>query len=196
MCSLAWPLIYRNCASRSGCWRPSAALALPCRLKCSSRSSLATVGADTLCPARPSAAARFRSDKVVQRSGDSGSPREPGSTRPSSASTTPGSVSDTLLRPPPGARARRSGSPPDSSSATPAETVTALTPAASATALIPPWPSDRASAPSASRRCRSSRCGSSAANLAASPSTTSTAMAIPQACPTAEHNSRLFLNRY
>ncbi len=79
-----------------------------------------------------------RVDFTVQRSGDSGSPRAAGSTSASSAGASPGSVSVMSLRPAPGRRARRDGSPPDSGSATPRETVTAFTPAARATTVIPP----------------------------------------------------------
>ena len=132
------------------------------------------------CPAAASSACSRRVDFVVHRNGDSGSPRDPGSTNASRAAPKPGSVCVTGLRPPPGLRVPPTVLPASSSS-TPRETVTALTPAARATVLIPPWPSDRASAPISSRRCRSSRCGSSAANLAANASSDCTAPAIPQA---------------
>ena len=65
----------------------------------------------TGCPAAVSVPARFRVDRHVQRSGDSGSPRDSGSTSASSAGTSPGSVSASFLRPPPGARTRGSGLP-------------------------------------------------------------------------------------
>ena len=139
--------MYRNWASRSGCRAPSAVLALPCSEKPSSVSSLATVSGPARWPCRVSSAARFRVDSVVHRSGDSGSPREAGSTSASSAGRSPGSVSASFLRPPPGRRARASGSPPASSSAAPAATICRLTPAARATASTPPCPSDRASEP-------------------------------------------------
>ena len=182
-CSRARALMYRNWASRSGCRAPSAVLALPCRLKPSSFSSFATVSGPARCPCRVSPAARFRSDRVVHRNGDSGSPREPGSTSASSAGRSPGSALASCLRPPPGRRARPGGSPPASSSAAPAATICRATPAARATASIPPCPSDRASEPRYSRRCRSSRCGSSTGNFAASASSTSTATAIPHHDP-------------
>src|SRR5674536_109351 len=72
--------------------------------------------------------------------GDIGSPRSSGSTNANSAETRSGSTAVAGLRPPPGRRARRtgSGSSPASSSATPRRTVVALTPAASVTARTPP----------------------------------------------------------
>src|SRR5665647_2757400 len=66
--------MWANWASRSG-WRPpSIVLALPCKLKFSSRSRPATVGADTLWPAPASSSARRRRLLVVHRSADPGSP--------------------------------------------------------------------------------------------------------------------------
>jgi hypothetical protein len=56
----------------------------------------------------------------------------------------------------------------------------ARTPAAPATSRIPPCPSARASAPSSSRRCRSSRCGKIVSNFAASISLVTTMLPIPQ----------------
>ena len=109
---------------------PLDVFALACRLNPSALSSFATVGGETLCPAADIASANRRTDFVVHRSGDSGSPREPGSTSDSSVAITPGSVSVTDLRPPPGRRVRPNGSSPASSSATPLDTVTALMPAA------------------------------------------------------------------
>lgn len=53
--------------------------------------------------------ARFRVDFVVQRSGDIGSPRSPGSTSVSSAGRSPGSSSAAFLRPPPARRTRPNG---------------------------------------------------------------------------------------
>src|SRR6266705_897492 len=64
-------------------------LALPCRLKPSSRSRSPTVSAETRCPCPVSSAARLRVDFAVHRSGDIGSPRVPGSTRASSAGLSP-----------------------------------------------------------------------------------------------------------
>jgi hypothetical protein len=75
-CSLRW----RNWASRSGCWAPSRVLTLACRLNPSRFNSRPTVGAETGCPCRVSSSARCRSDLVVHRSGDIGSPRRSGST--------------------------------------------------------------------------------------------------------------------
>ena len=126
------------------------------------------MSAPALWPWRVSSAARARVDFVVHRSGDIGSPRSSGSTRASSAGRSPGSRSAARLRPPPGRRARPSGSAPASSSLTPSDTVASRTPAARATSRIPPWPRARASAPISSRRCRSSRCGKIAWNVAAS----------------------------
>src|SRR5664279_5160015 len=152
MCSSAAALMWANWASRSGWLPPSIVLALPCRLKFSSRSRPATVGADTVWPCPESSSASRRRLLVVHRSGDSGSPRDSGSTRASSATLTPGSVLVTLLRPPPVRRVRPNGSSPASSSRTPPVTVTLLTPAARATTATPPWPSMRASAPIINRR--------------------------------------------
>ena len=145
-------------------------LALPCRLKPSSRSRSATVSAPARWPCRPSSPASARSDFVVHRNGDIGSPRSSGSTSASNAGRSPGSRSASRLRPPPGLRARPSGSAPASSSAAPSDTVASRTPAARATTRIPPCPRTRASAPISSRRCRSSRCGKTAPNFAASSS--------------------------
>jgi len=99
-------------ASRSGCRPPSIVLALPCRLKLSSRSSAATVGADTLWPRPMSSSAGWRRLLVVHRSGRHRVATRPGSTRATSAAFTPGSVLVTLLRPPSTCRVRPSGSPP------------------------------------------------------------------------------------
>ena len=68
------------------------------------------MSAPTWWPCRVSSAARLRVDLVVHRSGDIGSPRSSGSTRASSARRSPGSRSAACLRPPPGRRARPSGS--------------------------------------------------------------------------------------
>ena len=177
--ALTCSLMYRNCASRSGCRWPSMVLALPCRLNPSARSRSPTVSAPTRWPWRVSSAARLRVDFVVHRSGDIGSPRSSGSTRASSAGPSPGSISAARLRPPPGRRTRPSGSAPESSSLTPRDTVASRTPAARATSRIPPCPSARASAPISSRRCRSSRCGKIAANFAARTRTASSLPPIP-----------------
>lgn len=126
------------------------------------------MSAPTRWPWRVSSSASVRVDFVVHRSGDIGSPRSSGSTRASNAGRSPGSRSATRLRPPPGRRTRPNGSAPASSSSTPADTVASRTPAARATSRIPPCPSDRASAPITSRRCRSSRCGKIAPNFAVS----------------------------
>lgn len=72
-------------------------------------------------------------DFVVQRSGDIGSPS-------SSGSSSSGPESVAFFRPPPGRRTRPNGAWPESSSATPRETVPPWTPAAAAKSLIPPCP--------------------------------------------------------
>ena len=128
--------------------KPSIVLALACRLNPNSAlSSLATVGTDTRCPAAASSATISRRvDFVVHRNGDSGSPRDPGSTNPSRAAPKPGSVCVTGLRPPPGLRVQPSnGFPPASSSSTPTASNghRAVPRPPRATVLIPPWPSDR-----------------------------------------------------
>ena len=105
------------------------------------RSIRATVRSDTGCPAPVSASARLRVDLVVHTSGDIGSPRVSGSTSAFSAAVSPGSVSASFLRPPPGARTRADGSATPSSSRTPRATVSGCTPVASATTVIPPRPS-------------------------------------------------------
>ena len=86
------------------------------------------VGADPVPLAGSAPPASLRVDFVVHRSGDIGSPRSSGSTRASSAGRSPGSRSAGRLRPPPGRRARPSGSAPESSSATPRDTVASRTP--------------------------------------------------------------------
>ena len=93
-------------------------------------------------------------DFDVHRNGDSGSPRVAGSTSASSASTKPGSVSVSGLRPPPERRTRPTddASPAPPNSRTALDTVGSDTPAARATALIPPRPRLRASAPITTRR--------------------------------------------
>ena len=113
-----------------------------------------------------------RVDFEVQRNADIGSPRVTGSTSASNAASSPGSVAVKALRPPPGRRTRPVGAAPDSSSRRPFATVSGDTPAAAATSFTPPRPTSRASAPSTSRRCRSSRCGHSDAHLRATPSST------------------------
>ena len=90
----------RTGVPRSRCWAPSSVLALACRLNPAPRSSRPAVGADTGRPCRVSSVARCRSDLVVHRSGDSGSPRSSGSTNASNAGTSPASISPALLRPP------------------------------------------------------------------------------------------------
>ena len=98
-------------------------LALPCTLNPSARSRSPTVSALTRCPWRVSSAARWRVDFVVHRNGDIGSPRISGSASASSADRSPGPVTASRLRPPPGLLARPSGPSPDSSSAAPRDTV-------------------------------------------------------------------------
>ncbi len=139
------------------------------------------MSAEIRCPWEVSSVARCRVDFVVHRSGDMGSPRMSGSTRASNAGRSPEFRSATRLRPPPGRRIRPSGAWPESNSVTPVETVASRTPAARATSLIPTWPSARASAPISNRRCRSSRCGNIAVNLAANQAWVSSGTCIPQA---------------
>src|SRR6185437_15543526 len=130
--------------------------------------------------------ARCDVDLVVHRSGDSGSPRDPGSTSASSASTSAGSACSTAGRPAPAPRTRPSGSIPCSSSRAPRDTVSALAPTAPATSLTPPRPIARASAPSSNRHCRSFRCGLISASLPANRSRSTAMIAIPQhyrCCP-------------
>ena len=105
-------------------------------------------------PCRVSSSARCRSDLVVHRNGDSGSPRSSGSTSVNNAGTSCGFSASAPLRPPPGRRTRPvgAGCSPASNSNTPLRTVVSLTPTARATARTPPWPSDRASVANAKRR--------------------------------------------
>src|SRR4029450_5329854 len=140
--------------------------------------ALAPVRADTGCPWRVSSSAKCRSDLVVHRSGDIGSPRSSGSTSASRAGTRSGSCQAADLRPPPGRRTRPGGTGtwPASSSTTPLRTVVSLTPATCATARTPPCPSSRASTANAKRCWRSFRCGNNASNLVASCSRTSIGM--------------------
>jgi hypothetical protein len=93
-----------------------------------------------------------------------------GSTRASSAWSSPGSRSVALGRPAPGRRMRPGGLGPWSISRMPRWTVEWLMPDARATTATPPRPSARACAPASRRRCRSSNCGPSTANIAASAS--------------------------
>jgi hypothetical protein len=179
--ALACSLMCRNWPSRSGCCLPSKVLALPCKLKPSSRSTSPTTSAETRRPWRVSSVARLRVDFVVHRSGDIGSPRRSGSTNAGSADRRPGLRSTTRLRPPPDRRTRPNGAAPESSSLTPSDTVASRTSAARATNRIPPWPITRASAPISSRRCRSSRCGKITSNLAASDASVPSTTRIPQA---------------
>ena len=146
-------------------------------------------------PGGASSPASVRTDLPVHRSGDSGSPRSSGLTSASSAGTSPGSVWGSGLRPPPGRRARPSGSCPDSSSRAPSDTVPSRTPAAAATSRIPPWPSARASAPSSSRRCRSSRCGKMLPNFAASISRVTVKSPITHSMPEPAESTAYLLTR-
>jgi hypothetical protein len=100
----------------------------------------ATVRSETGCPISVNAPARLRVDLVVHTSNDIGSPRVSGSTKALNAVVSPGSVSASLLRPPPGARTRTDGSATPSTSRTPRAMVSGCTPVACATALIPPRP--------------------------------------------------------
>ena len=130
----------RNCASRSGCWRPSSVLRLACRLQPSSCSRRFTVRSLTGCPASRNRSANRAALLHVQRSGSVGSPRVTGSSSRSSASTKPASRAVSVLRPPPGRRCRAAptGAAPASSSLNPARTVTRDIPVASATRVTPP----------------------------------------------------------
>ena len=91
---------------------------------------------------RGSSAANFVVLLLVQRNGDSGSPRVTGSTSRLSASLNPGSVSVIRLRPPPGRRLRPSTTDTadgvSHSSACPAWMVPRLIPVARDTMLTPP----------------------------------------------------------
>ena len=164
---LGWPGRSGSRTGRPGpgAGRPRSVLALACRLNPCSRSSFATVRADTGCPAAVSSPASVRIDFVVHRSGDSGSPRSARLHQPQQrrAATRIG-VLGRGFRPPPDAGGPGPRRRPGLQLRHPLLTVTALDPGARATAAIPPWPNDRASAANASRRGRSSRCGSSAAN--------------------------------
>ncbi len=90
-----------NCAFRSGCEAPSRVLRLPCKLYPASSSKVATVLWLTGCVCRANSSANVRVLLIVHRSGDSGSPREVGSTKPSSASSNCGSfrIAGGVLRP-------------------------------------------------------------------------------------------------
>ena len=115
------------------------------------------------CPA--SVADSCRVDLIVQRSGDSGSPRVSGSTRRSNAAPSAGFTVSARLRPAPARRIRPESVAPLSSSSTPRVTVERAAPVARATNVIPPCPASRASTAIHSRRCRSSSTGASNANL-------------------------------
>ena len=100
----------------SGTGRPGPGAGCPRRpwrfpAGCSPRPPTRRRRAEQACPAAVSVPARFRVDRHVHCSGDSGSPRDSGSTSAMSAGPSPGSVSDSFLRPPPGARTRGSGPP-------------------------------------------------------------------------------------
>ncbi len=97
---------------------------------------------------------------IVHRSGDSGSPRDVGSTKPSSAGSNCGSFRIARRRPPPGRRMRSGGSAAFPrrgafNSAIPARTVDGDMCVASATAVTPPQPISRASLAAHNRRDRS-----------------------------------------
>ena len=142
----------RNWASRSGWRAPSRDFAGAC-----SEWSLplsAAAGRSAGCtgdPAQSGPPARWRRLLVVHRSGDSGSPRVESATSPSSAGSSPGSVTASFFRPPPGRRTRPGGAvPPEPSSAAPSATVCHDAPVIRATAPAPPSPAARATAPSTS----------------------------------------------
>src|SRR5664280_1561486 len=136
-----------------------------------------------------------RSDLVVHRKGDTGSPRVVGSTSESSACSRPDCCSSARLRPPPGSRERPGGGISGlSNSARPRRTVSAATPKATATRSAPPEPNSRASVPSHNRRCRSVKCGRSASHRRARDSTTaSTTPSIADKPPTPRHKQALLL---
>src|SRR5664279_2871201 len=173
-------LMYRNWASRSGCWRPSTVLALPCRLYPAFFNSRPTVSALTSLPAVVSSSARCDVDFVVHRKADSGSPLVSGSTSLSNAGAKPASTTSAAGRPAPTARTRPSGTTPDSNSRAPRATVSAFALAATATSFFPPCPITRASAPNSSRQARSSRNGLISPSLAAIRSCSATVIDIPQ----------------
>jgi hypothetical protein len=106
-------LMYRNCASRSGCLAPSRVREAPWRLNPLACNTCATVSRPTRCPTRVSWSARCRNDLVVHRNGDIGSP---GSTNLNNAGASSGSRSTTLLRPAPGRRTRPGCSTPAATS--------------------------------------------------------------------------------
>ena len=151
---------YSNCAFRSGCEAPSRVLRLPCKLYPAWSSKVATVPWLTGCACRVNSSASVRLLLIVQRSGDSGSPRDVGSTRPSSAGNNCGSFRMARRRPPPVLRIRSGGNAAFSrrgvfNSAIPARTVVCDTRVASATAVTPPQPISRASLAAHNRRDRS-----------------------------------------
>ena len=77
----------RNCASRSGCWRPSLVLTFACRLYPSPRSSCATVVKCAWWPSSRNPSARCLTLLEVHRNSDSGSPRLSASTSRSRSSS-------------------------------------------------------------------------------------------------------------
>src|SRR3990172_3336971 len=94
----------------------------------------------------------------VHFNGDIGSPRVVGSTSPSNAFNTLGSLSLTVLRPPPIRLCRPSGgASPSRNSRIPFRIVRSEIPVAMATAAIPPRPNDSASTADQRRRPRSLR---------------------------------------
>lgn len=102
--------------------------------------------------------ASCRVDFNVQRNGDIGSPRQPGSTRPSRSANNVGSTSSKRGRPPPSRRTRPVGSSPVSNALAPSNTVFRDIPEHPATTVTPPRPNNRAIPPASNRRCFSSRC--------------------------------------
>ena len=148
--------------------QPSRVLTLACELNPSGLGNpTAPPSEPTGCPRRVNSSASVRVDFVVHRNGDFGSPRSSGSINAISAGSSPGSRSVDRLRPAPGARTPPDGSAPAASSRAPRATVRSRIPVAWATARIPPRPHARACAPANSRRCRSSRCGLTCSNTAA-----------------------------
>jgi len=122
--------MYRNCASRSGCRRPSMIVALPYRLNPSARSRSPTVSAPTLWPWRVSSSARCGSTSPSTAAATSDRPApaaRPGPAAPGAAPD-PGRPPACGPRPAGGpgpAARRRSPAHP-----TPRETVASRTPAA------------------------------------------------------------------
>ena len=124
----------------------------------------ATIWWLTAWPRRRSSAARFRTLLVVQRSGDSGSPRVVGSMSASRSARSVGSRCSMGGRPhPPAGRVRARAAPPHGHRRRPRRTVVAReAPSPGPRRPAPPRPMASASDPAISRRARSSSSGDSA----------------------------------